>query len=59
MKDILDMNRDIDGFSESRERIYPTYIPGDARIEGHCTFNELMRRIETLEKLVAQLQNGK
>ena len=55
MKDIVDLNRGVDGFSETRESIYPKYITGDARIEGFCTFNELKKRIERLEALVAQL----
>jgi hypothetical protein len=45
----------IDGYSETRERKYQTYIPGDARIEGFCTFNELKQRIERLEKMLEQV----
>jgi hypothetical protein len=50
VKDIIDTNKIIDGFSETRDSKYQTYIPGDARIEGFCTFNELKKRIELLEK---------
>lgn len=52
MSDIIDTDRHIDGFSETRDRKYQTYIPGDARIEGFCTFNELRQRIEKLEKML-------
>jgi hypothetical protein len=55
MKDIIDLNLGVDGFSETRESIYPKYITGDARIEGFCTFNELKSRIERLEKMVEML----
>ena len=55
MKDIIDMNNLIDGYSETRDRKYQTYIPGDARIEGFCTFYELKARIEQLEKQLAQV----
>jgi hypothetical protein len=55
MKDIVDLNRGVEGFSETRESIYPKYITGDAKIEGFCTFNELKARIEQLEALVGQL----
>ncbi|TLM68844.1 MAG: hypothetical protein FDZ69_01175 [Deltaproteobacteria bacterium] len=54
MKDIIDPTA-IDGYSETRDRKYPTYIPGDARIEGFCTFSELKRRIEELEKKLEQV----
>jgi hypothetical protein len=55
------MTDTIEGFSETRERKYPTYIPGDTRIEGFCTFNELKQRIERLERLLEQVsgQAGK
>jgi hypothetical protein len=53
---MLDVGMDIDGFSETRERIYPSYVPGDTRIEGFCTFSELKQRIERLEKIIGQLQ---
>jgi len=56
VKDIFDVDKNIDGYSETRERMYPTYIPGDTRIEGFCTFNELKKRIERLEKIIEQLQ---
>lgn len=55
MKDILDLNGNMDGFSDTRESIYPKYITGDARIEGFCTFFELKNRIEKLEQMVEQL----
>jgi len=55
MSDIVDSNDSIEGFSETRERKYQTYIPGDARIEGFCTFNELKKRIERLEKMLEQV----
>jgi hypothetical protein len=55
VKDIVDLNRGVEGFSETRESIYPKYITGDAKIEGFCTFNELKTRIERLEALVVQL----
>ncbi len=55
MKDILDLNGTTDGFSDTRESIYPKYITGDARIEGFCTFFELKNRIEKLELMVEQL----
>jgi uncharacterized radical SAM superfamily Fe-S cluster-containing enzyme len=42
-------------YSGTRERKYPTYIPGDTRIEGFCTFNELKQRIERLEKQLDQV----
>ena len=45
----------IEGFSETRDRKYQTYIPGDARIEGFCTFNELKLRIERLERMLEQV----
>jgi hypothetical protein len=45
----------IEGYSETRDRKYQTYIPGDARIEGFCTFNELKQRIERLEKILEQV----
>lgn len=54
MAEIYDPDK-IDGYSETRDRKYPTYIPGDTRIEGFCSFNELKRRIERLEKMVEQL----
>ncbi|GEM_PF-5024354 len=57
MKDILDLQGTMDGFSETRESIYPKYITGDAKIEGFCTFNELKNRIERLEALVEQLSS--
>ena len=50
MKDMIDSDKLTDGYSETRERKYQTYIPGDARIEGFCTFNDLKARIEKLEK---------
>ena len=56
MSDMIDGGQRIDGFSETRDRKYQTYIPGDARIEGFCTFNELKERIERLEKMLAQVQ---
>ena len=49
------MTEIIEGFSETRDRKYQTYIPGDARIEGFCTFNELKLRIERLEKILEQV----
>ena len=55
MSDIIDTNQSLDGFSETRDRKYQTYIPGDARIEGFCTFNELKRRIEKLEMMLEQV----
>ena len=55
MKDILDLKGNMDGFSDTRESIYPKYITGDARIEGFCTFFELKNRIEKLEQMVEQL----
>lgn len=55
MKDIIDAHKDFDGISETRDSKYPTYIPGDARIEGFGTFNELKARIEQLEKMVKEL----
>lgn len=45
----------IEGFSETRDRKYPTYLPGDTRIEGFCTLNELKERIERLEKKLEQV----
>ena len=47
----------IEGYSETRDRKYQTYIPGDARIEGFCTFSQLKRRIEKLEELIEKLQD--
>jgi hypothetical protein len=47
----------MDGFSDTRESIYPKYITGDARIEGFCTFFELKSRIEKLERMVEQLSS--
>jgi len=58
MKDILDTSKMIEGFQETRERMYPTYIPSDTRIEGFGTFAELKQRIERLEKIIAKLQEG-
>ncbi|NJC88349.1 MAG: hypothetical protein FIB02_07430 [Desulfuromonas sp.] len=55
MNDIYDTDRNIDGYSETRDRKYQTYIPGDARIEGFCTFNELKKRIESLERKLEQV----
>jgi hypothetical protein len=55
MKDIIDAGKDLEGFSESRESKYQTYIPGDARIEGFCTFNDLKKRIERLEKMLEEV----
>lgn len=55
MTDIYDTDKNIDGYSETRDRKYQTYIPGDARIEGFCTFNELKKRIERLEKMLEQV----
>jgi hypothetical protein len=55
MSDIIDTDKMIDGYSETRERKYQTYIPGDARIEGFCTFNELKQRIEKLEKMLEEV----
>lgn len=49
------MSDSISGYSDTRDRKYPTYIPGDARIEGFCTFSELKQRIEKLEKRLEQL----
>ena len=49
------MTEIIEGFSETRDRKYQTYIPGDARIEGFCTFNELKLRIERLERMLEQV----
>lgn len=57
MTDICDTDKNIDGYSETRDRKYQTYIPGDARIEGFCTFNELKKRIERLEKMLEQVCN--
>ena len=59
MKDILDVGSSIEGYSETRERVYPSYIPGDTRIEGFCTFNELKQRIEKLEQIIEQLVAAK
>jgi hypothetical protein len=42
-------------FSGTRDRKYPTYIPGDTKIEGFCTFDELKQRIERLETLLDQV----
>jgi len=55
------MNDFIEGYTENRDRKYPTYIPGDTRIEGFCTFYELKQRIERLEKMLEQIcqQMGK
>ena len=55
MKDVIDSEQLIDGYSETRDRKYQTYIPGDARIEGFCNFNELKARIERLEKKLAEV----
>lgn len=55
MRDVIDSEHLIDGYSETRERKYQTYLPGDARIEGFCTFNELKARIERLEKQLAEV----
>lgn len=55
MKDITDTRSPVDGFSETRDSKYQTYIPGDARIEGFCTFNDLKARIERLEKKLDEL----
>lgn len=55
MKDITDTRGGVDGFSETRDSKYQTYIPGDARIEGFCTFNDLKIRIERLEKKLDEL----
>lgn len=57
MSDIVDSHSHVDGYSETRDRKYQTYIPGDARIEGFCNFNELKARIESLEKQLAQVLN--
>lgn len=57
MKDIVDSYCPVDGYSETRDRKYQTYIPGDARIEGFCTFNELKARVEFLEKKLEQVCN--
>lgn len=45
----------IEGYSDTRERKYPTYLPGDTRIEGFCTLNELKARIESLEKKLEEM----
>lgn len=50
MKDIFET----EGFAGDRDSKYPTYIPGDAKIEGFGTFNELKARIERLEKMLEQ-----
>lgn len=55
MKDIIDSDKLTDGYSETRDRKYQTYIPGDARIEGFCTFNDLKARIEKLEKKLEEV----
>ncbi len=55
MKDIFDSSNPVDGYSETRDSKYQTYIPGDARIEGFCNFNELKARIENLEKKLEQV----
>ena len=55
MNDILDTNTPLEGFSETRNSKYQTYLPGDAKIEGFCTFNELKRRIERLEQMLEQV----
>jgi hypothetical protein len=55
MPDITDTGREIEGYSDTRERKYQTYIPEDTRIEGFCTFSELKERIERLEKVLAQV----
>ena len=58
MKDIIDSNKSLEGFSEARESKYQTYIPGDAKIEGFCTFNQLKERIEKLEKQLEAVCNS-
>jgi len=58
MRDIIDSSESLDGFSETRDRKYQTYIPGDARIEGFCTFNELKKRIERLEQMLEQMSEA-
>lgn len=55
MSDIFGADNHIDGYSETRDRKYQTYIPGDAKIEGFCTFNELRQRIERLEKMLEEV----
>lgn len=55
MKDIFDKN---EGFAGDRDSRYPTYIPGDAKIEGFCTFRELKARIERLEKMLEQVSDS-
>lgn len=55
MKDIFDASSRVEGYSETRDSKYQTYIPGDARIEGFCNFNELKARIENLEKKLEQV----
>lgn len=57
MKDIIDSSNPVDGYTETRDSKYQTYIPGDARIEGFCDFNELKARIENLEKKLEQVCN--
>jgi len=54
--ELIDGDRRIDGYSETRDRKYQIYIPGDARIEGFCAFNELKERLERLEKMLTQVQ---
>jgi hypothetical protein len=49
------MNDMIEGYSDTRDRKYPTYLPGDTRIEGFCTLNELKKRIEQLEEKLEQV----
>lgn len=55
MKDMIDSHKDFDGISETRASKYPTYIPGDARLEGFGTLKELIARIRQLEQQVAEL----
>jgi hypothetical protein len=54
MKDITDGHSDFDGISETRDSKYQTYIPGDARIEGFGTINDLIARIAKLEKMLKE-----
>lgn len=50
MCELIDGGKRSGGSSETRNRKYQAYIPGDARVEGFCTIDELQERIECLEK---------
>jgi len=58
MSDIIDEHKDLDGISNTRSSKYQQYIPGDTRIEGYGTINELLARIARLEQLLQEVLNA-